>query len=105
MDKQLYNIKGRHIAKVRNEKLYNKRGKHIGWYKESKEIFISNNGKYIGEIKNDDRLLFKKNSRYNNIQFPSKGTQGNIPSSGIYPQKGHMVKPLGYTDVDIELLK
>ncbi|MDG0860339.1 4-fold beta flower protein [Staphylococcus equorum] len=105
MDKHLYDLKGKHIAKFRNGKLYTKKGKHVGWYNENKEIFISNNGNYIGEIKKNDRLLMKKNSPNNNILFPSKGSSGNIPSSGTRPSKTQTVKPLGYEDIDAYILK
>jgi len=101
----LYDSRGAHIANAVNDRLHSPSGANIGHFLKHEGIFVDMRGRYLGEIVLGNRLMRSRRSKYEAVNFGSRGNYGNAGYVGTRSSVATVWQVTDYEDIATEALR
>lgn len=100
-ERHLYNSRGRHIATEHHGLIYTPEGRFVGRWSDELGVFLDKQGWYLGEIVEDNRLARYALWEYRQVNFGTRGSDGDRPGWDRQRDVRPIVLPNDYEDVEV----
>jgi hypothetical protein len=100
-ERHLYNSKGRHIATEYHGLIYTPEGRFVGRWSDELGVFLDKQGWYLGEMIEDNRLARYTLWEYRQVNFGTRGSDGDRPGWERRRDVRPVVLPNDYEDVEV----